>query len=218
MKKLDCMNTITKTGIISVIRADNVNRAVELGKAVAEGGIKAIEVAFTVPKAHHALEKLYGIFEHSDILLGAGTVMDSETARIAILSGAEFIVCPHINIETIKLCNRYQKVIIPGAMTVTEVVNAMEAGGDIIKLFPSSVFGPKGVKAILGPLPYAPLVPTGGVNLENVKEWIRAGAVAVGVGGEITRVARKGNYKKVAETAQAFINKIKEVREEKNCC
>ncbi|GAW91951.1 bifunctional 2-keto-4-hydroxyglutarate aldolase/2-keto-3-deoxy-6-phosphogluconate aldolase [Calderihabitans maritimus] len=213
MEKFRSLNTILETGIISVIRADNVERAVELAKAVAEGGIKAIEVAFTVPQAHQALEKLSNIFAGSGLLLGAGTVLDAETARIAILSGAEFIVCPHTNVEVIKVCNRYQKVVLPGAMTVTEVVNAMEAGGDMIKLFPSSVFGPKVISAIRGPLPHAPLVPTGGITLDNVKEWIKAGAVAVGVGGELTKVGQNGDYKKVTETAWAFVTKIKEARE-----
>ena len=146
------------------------------------------------------------------MILGAGTVMDSETARIAILSGAQYIVSPYFNAETVRLCNRYRVPCMPGAMTIKEVVEAMESGADIVKVFPGEAFGPKILKAIKGPVPQAKMMPTGGVDLSNVGEWIKAGAVAVGAGGSLTKGAKTGDYKAITETAKEFIAKVKEAR------
>jgi 2-dehydro-3-deoxyphosphogluconate aldolase / (4S)-4-hydroxy-2-oxoglutarate aldolase len=144
--------------------------------------------------------------------LGAGTVLDPETARIAILAGAQFIVSPSLNPDTARLCNRYQIPYMPGAGTIREVLEAMECGADIIKVFPGETLGPAFVKAVKAPLPQASLVPTGGVTLENVGEWIRAGSVAVGVGSNLTAGAKTGDFSAITQLAQKFVEKIKEAR------
>lgn len=138
--------------------------------------------------------------------------MDPETARIAILSGAEYIVSPYLNLNTIKLCNRYRLPCMPGVMSITEAVTAMEAGADIIKLFPGEAFGPKMIKAIKGPIPYAKIMPTGGVSVDNVDQWIKNGASAVGVGGALTAGAKTGDYKSITEIGKQFIEKVKAAR------
>jgi 2-dehydro-3-deoxyphosphogluconate aldolase/(4S)-4-hydroxy-2-oxoglutarate aldolase len=138
--------------------------------------------------------------------------MDAETARTAILAGAQYVVSPYLNLDTVKLCNRYRVPCMPGAMTIKEVVEAMEAGADIVKIFPGELFGPQIIKAILGPIPYAKLMPTGGVSLDNVEEWIKAGAVAVGVGSALTKGAKSGDYEAITRTAQEFIAKIRAAR------
>ena len=139
-------------------------------------------------------------------------MLDSETARIAILAGAEYIVSPGFDKETAKLCNRYQIPYMAGCMTLTEIITAMEACVDVIKVFPGSSFGPDFIKAIKGPLPQTVLMPTGGVSLDNVDQWIKNGCVAVGVGGELTGPAKKGDYEKITEIAKEFVEKIKEAR------
>jgi len=152
------------------------------------------------------------VFPKQEILLGAGTVLDAETARMAVLAGARFIVSPGFNPDVVKLCNRYQIVSMQGCMTVTEIITAMEAGADVIKFFPGDAFGPSIIKALKGPLPQAGFIPTGGVSLDNVEQWIANGCVAVGVGGELTRGAKTGDYALVAETARAFIERVQAAR------
>ena len=159
------------------------------------------------------IEALAARYKPSELILGAGTVLDPETARIAILSGATYVVSPSLNPDTVRLCNRYQVPIMPGAMTIREVIEGMEAGADIIKLFPGEAFGPGIIKAIRGPLPQAPLMPTGGVDVGNVGEWIRAGAVAVGAGSSLTGAAKTGDYAAVTRTAREFIDKIQAARQ-----
>jgi len=171
------------------------------------GGIDAIEITFTIPKAHQVIESLCDTFGNR-LVVGAGTVLDSETARIAILAGAKYIVSPSFNLETAKLCNRYQIPYMPGCMTITEIVTALEYGASIIKIFPGSAFGPSYINAVKGPLPQARLMPTGGVDLNNVGEWIKNGCVAVGVGGNLT----KGTPGEMTEVAKAFVEKIKVAR------
>ncbi len=201
------------TGIVAVLRAESSEQALKIAEAVRSGGIDLIEITLTVPGAIEVIKDLKESYPGGQILIGAGTVLDSETARLAILAGAEFIVSPILNFEMIRLCNRYQKICMPGCMSITEMVEAMEAGADVIKLFPGSAFGPSIIKAIKGPLPQAPILPTGGVSLDNVDQWIKNGCIAVGVGGELTRGGKKGNYAPVEETARQFIEKIKEARQ-----
>jgi 2-dehydro-3-deoxyphosphogluconate aldolase/(4S)-4-hydroxy-2-oxoglutarate aldolase len=169
-------------------------------------------MTFTVPGAHRVIEALANAYKPSELILGAGTVLDPETARVAILSGATYVVTPALNVETVRLCNRYQVPVMPGVMTIRDVVEAMEAGADIVKLFPGEAFGPALIKAIKGPLPQTPLMPTGGVDVGNVAEWIKAGAVAVGAGSSLTGGARSGDYDAVTRTAREFIEKIREAR------
>ena len=180
--------------------------------ACIEGGVAAIELTFTVPGAHRVIEELAKRYTPEEIILGAGTVLDSETARVAILSGAQYIVSPYFNADSVKLCNRYRVPCMPGAMTIKEVVEAMEAGADIVKVFPGEAFGPKILKAIKGPIPQAKLMPTGGVDVNNVGEWIKNGAVAVGAGGALTAGAKTGDYAQITKTGREFIQKIKEAR------
>jgi len=168
----------------------------------------------TVPGAIDVIKKLTEIYNNNEILIGAGSVLDAETARCCILAGAEYIVGPALNEEVIRLCNRYQKIVIPGVMSVTEVVKAMEADADVVKIFPAALFGPKIIKAIKDPLPQSPLLPIGGVDVDNVTEWIKAGSFAVGVGSALTAGAKRGDYEKVTETAKEFIERIKAAREE----
>ncbi|AYO29543.1 bifunctional 4-hydroxy-2-oxoglutarate aldolase/2-dehydro-3-deoxy-phosphogluconate aldolase [Biomaibacter acetigenes] len=212
MDKLKVMQRIMDCGIVAVVRADSPDQALKIADAVKAGGVEAIEITMTVPGAIDVIRELKKAYPKGEILIGAGTVLDPETARAAMLAGAEFFVSPYFNPEMVKLCNRYQKVTMPGAMSIKEVVEVMESGADFVKLFPGSAFGPSMVKAIMGPLPYAPIIPTGGVSLENVGEWIKAGCVAVGVGGELTKGAKKGNYEEVQETARKFVEAIKEAR------
>ena len=212
MDKETVITKITETGIVAVVRAESADKAKRITEACIKGGVPAIELTFTVPGAHHVIEELAKSYSPDEIILGAGTVMDSETARIAILSGANYVVSPYFSEALVKTCNRYRTAVMPGAMTLKEVVEAMEAGADIIKLFPGEAFGPKMIKAIKGPIPYVKLMPTGGVDVNNVGEWIKAGAVAVGAGGALTGGAKTGDYESITRIGREFVEKIKEAR------
>lgn len=212
MDKEKILTRISDAGIVAVVRAENAETAMRITDACIEGGVAAIELTFTVPGAHRVIEELAKRYTPDEIILGAGTVLDPETARIAILSGAQYLVSPYFNLDTVKLCNRYRLPCMPGAMTIKEVVEAMEAGADIIKVFPGEAFGPKIIKAIKGPIPHAKMMPTGGVDVGNVGEWIKAGAWAVGAGSSLTAGAKTGEYEKITKTAREFIAKIKEAR------
>jgi 2-dehydro-3-deoxyphosphogluconate aldolase/(4S)-4-hydroxy-2-oxoglutarate aldolase len=170
-----------------------------------------MEITFTVPGATGVIEHLAKKFS-GQILVGAGTVLDPETARIAILAGAQYVISPSLNPDTARLCNRYQIPYMPGAGTLREVVEAMECGADIVKVFPGEILGPAFVKAVRAPLPQASLMPTGGVSLENVADWIRAGAVAVAIGGNLTAGAKTGDFASITQLARAITEKIKEAR------
>ena len=211
--KLEILNRILDCGIIAVIRAPDVERGYNLAEAARKGGITAIEIAMTTPGALEVIRELVARYPGNEVIIGAGTVLDPETARLTILSGADYIISPHFNPEVVRMCHRYRKVCIPGAMSVKEVVEVLESGADAIKIFPASLFGPLIIKAIREPLPQAKLVPTGGVNLDNVAEWFEAGAAAVAVGGELTKEAlAKNDYGLLEQKAKEFILRIKEVR------
>ncbi len=212
MKKYEVLKKIADKGIVAVIRAESPDKAVRITEACLEGGVNSIEITFTVPSAHRLIEEMAKRFQGEDVLLGAGTVLDAETARIAILNGANYIVSPALDLDTVKLCNRYQVPCMPGAMTVREVIMAMEAGADIVKVFPGNAFGPQIIKAIKGPLPQASLMPTGGVDLSNAAEWLKAGSIALGAGGALTAGAKTGDYKKVTRTAKEFVGIINDFR------
>ncbi len=212
MKKEQVISRIRDIGLVAVVRAESEEKAVRITEACLEGGVAAIEITFTVPGAHKVIESLSQRFSQDQIILGAGTVLDPETARIAILSGAQYVVSPSFNPETVKLCNRYRIACMPGAMTIREVIECLEAGADIVKVFPGELFGPQIIKAIKGPVPQAELMPTGGVSVDNAAEWIKAGAVALGAGSSLTAGAKNGDYDKITETAKIFIQKIKEAR------
>jgi 2-dehydro-3-deoxyphosphogluconate aldolase/(4S)-4-hydroxy-2-oxoglutarate aldolase len=212
MEKERVLMRIRATGVVAVVRADSSDQALRTAEACLAGGIDAIEVTFTVPRAHQVIADLSRRFGEAEILLGAGTVLDPETARIAILEGAHYIVSPALNPDTVRLCNRYRVACMPGCMTLREVVEAMEAGADIIKVFPGELASPAFLKAVRGPLPQACLMPTGGVSVDNVAEWIRAGAVAVGAGSSLTAGARTGDYAQVTATARQFVAAVKAAR------
>ncbi len=209
--KSEVLGEIAASGLVAVIRADGPEQAERIAEACIIGGVAALEITFTVPGASRVIEHLARQVS-GQILLGAGTVLDPETARIAILAGAQFVVSPALNRETARLCNRYQVPHMPGAGTIGEVIAAMECGADIVKVFPGEILGPAFVKAVRGPLPQAHLMPTGGVSIENVGEWIRAGAVAVGAGGNLTAGAKTGDFASIAHLARQFVDKIKEAR------
>lgn len=210
MQKIQVLNGLIQSGAIAIIRTDSADRAAELVEAVRLGGITAIEVTMSVPGALGLLADLsrrYG----DQVLLGAGTVLDPETARQAILSGAQYIISPCLNVKTIALCQRYQIAVLPGCQTVTEAMTALEAGADMVKLFPAEVLGPKYLKAVRAALPQIPFVPTGGIGPVNAGEWIQAGAVAVGVGGELTR---GGTLESVTETSRRMVAAVRAARGE----
>ncbi len=215
MKRIKLIQELTASGVVAVIRAASADDAVKMIEAVKEGGVRAIEITMTVPGAVELIKNLSTTYKGTDVIIGAGTVLDPETARACILAGAEYIVSPGFDKETVELCNLYRVPVMPGVMTVTEVMEALKSGVEIVKVFPGSAFGPGIIKAFKGPLPQGNYMPTGGVSLDNVKEWIKAGAVAVGVGGDLTGDAKTGRYDLVTEKAKAFIKAVKEAREEK---
>lgn len=211
-KKLNHLLRIIDSGIIAVVRAESPDQALKIARACRAGGIQAIEITMTVPGALAVIEELGRAYPNGEILFGAGTVLDPETARDCITAGADFIVCPNLNPDTIRLTNRYGKIIMPGTYSITEITQALELGSDIIKFFPGSLGGAAAIRAIKGPLPHVPLCPTGGVSLNNVGDWIEAGAVAIGVGGQLTKGAKTGDYDGITARAKEFISRIKEAR------
>ncbi len=213
MDKQTVIKKIKDVGIVAVVRATTADEAKKITEACMKGGVPAIELTFTVPGAHKVIDELASYYKNDDIILGAGTVLDPETARIAILSGAQYVVSPYFDEATIKLCNRYAVPCMPGCMTIHDVVKSLELGCDIIKLFPGDAFGPGMVKAIKGPIPQANIMPTGGVDVNNVAEWIKAGVVAVGAGSSLTKGAKTGDFDAITETAKQFVYNIKEARE-----
>lgn len=212
LPKWKLLDKITASGLVGIVRTESPEKARRIAQACIDGGVTAIEITFTVPGALQVISELAQTYSDGRIVVGAGTVLDAETARAAILAGAAYIVTPALNEETVKLCHRYQVPVMAGAMTVKEIIAAMEAGSDVVKVFPGETLGPGFVRAVRGPLPQAPLMPTGGVSLDNVSEWIKAGCVAVGVGGNLTGKADAGDYTAVTETARQFIAKIQAAR------
>src|SRR5580692_6134289 len=209
--KLEVLGKMIASGLVAVIRAESHDQAERVADACIQGGVGAVEITYTVPQATSVIEHLAKKFS-GDILLGAGTVLDPETARIAILAGAQFIVSPSLNPDTARLANRYQIPYMPGAGTIRDVVEAMECGADIIKVFPGETLGPEFIKAVRAPLPQASLMPTGGVSIENAATWIKAGAVALGVGGHLIAGAKTHDFESITELARRFIHTIREAR------
>ncbi len=212
MNKQEVLRRIEACGVVAVVRAENADQARKIADACIEAGIAAIEITFTVPGAADVIAQLSKTYAKGEVIIGAGTVLDPETARAAILAGAQYVVSPCLNEEVVKLCLRYQVACMPGAMTIREVVACMEAGADIVKVFPGELFGPKFIKAVKGPIPQARMMPTGGVSLDNVADWIKAGCVAIGVGGSLTAGAKTGDYASIATIGAQFVAKVKEAR------
>jgi 2-dehydro-3-deoxyphosphogluconate aldolase/(4S)-4-hydroxy-2-oxoglutarate aldolase len=211
MSGLNSLQRVLDHKIVAVIRAENGDLLVDVAESLLAGGVEVMEVTFTVPRATRVLEKVADRIG-SRILLGAGTVLDTETCRTAILAGAEFIVSPAVNVDVIELCKRYSKPVMPGALTPTEVITAWQAGADIVKIFPSEITGPKYLKALHGPLPHIRLMPTGGVNLETAAEFLRCGACALGIGNSLVdpKVVASGDLKKIETLARQYVQIVKD--------
>jgi 2-dehydro-3-deoxyphosphogluconate aldolase/(4S)-4-hydroxy-2-oxoglutarate aldolase len=211
-------NRISDTGLIPVIRAESSDIAMRAIDAIREGGISVLEITMTVPGAIRIIEEVARRFG-ADAIVGAGTVLDSETARACMLAGAQFIVSPALDLEMISCCRRYSIPVMPGAMTPTEVVTAWKAGADFVKVFPANaVGGPSYIKALKAPLPQIQLVPTGGVSLKTAADFIKAGAAALGVGTDLvdTSAIRAGDAKLITGRARQFIEIVNSARQEMN--
>ena len=214
MKKSDVVQTIRNVGIIPVVRAQSADEAMMAIDAIREGGIPLLEITMTVPGAVGVIEKVsqrYG----AEALVGAGTVLDGETARACIQAGAQFIVSPALNPETIEACKRHDVAVLPGALTPTEVVQAWTAGADFVKVFPAgAVGGASYLRALKAPLPHIELVPTGGVSLKTAADFIKAGASALGVGADLVdlKALREGQQKIITERAREFVKIVREAR------
>ena len=205
---------ITGVGIVPVVRTTSAESAIRAVEAIYKGGVRAAEITMTVPGAVRALEKVADQFGDK-IMLGAGTVLDPETARICMLAGAQFFVTPALRLSTIEMAKRYSKVICPGALTPTEVLTAWEAGADVVKVFPcGNVGGAKYIKALKGPFPQIEMIPTGGVNLETAGEFLKAGACALGVGGELVdaKSIKEGHFEVITERARRYLAIVAEAR------
>lgn len=206
MKKMERLTRIEHAGVVAVVREDSQKRAIEAAHAVIKGGIKGIEVTFSVPQADQVIAQLKEEYQNdSSVVIGVGTVLDAVTARLAILAGAEFIVSPCFDQATAEMCNFYQVPYMPGCMTITEMQQAMKSGADIVKLFPANNFTPQMIKAAKAPLPHVNIMPNGGVNLENIAAWKQAGAIVVGVGGNLFKGVKDENYELVSQTAKQYI-------------
>jgi 2-dehydro-3-deoxyphosphogluconate aldolase/(4S)-4-hydroxy-2-oxoglutarate aldolase len=216
MGKEDDLGRVLDTGIVAIIRAASGDLVVDVAEALVAGGIDVMEVTFTVPAATRVLERVADRLGDR-ILLGAGTVLDAPTARAAMLAGAEFIVAPTTDLEVIQLCQRYAKLVMPGALTPTEVLAAWQAGADIVKVFPSDVTGPKYLKALHAPLPQVRLMPTGGVNLDTAADFLRAGACALGIGGSLveSRAVERGDLGRIESLARQFAQIVADTRKDK---
>ena len=213
MQKYDYLNRLINTGCVAVVRGDDADEAVKTVDAVIAGGVTGIELTFTVPHADKALDELsekYG--DREDVLIGAGTVLDPATARLAIIAGAKFIVSPSFNADVAKICNLYSIPYTPGCFTPTEIQTALEAGVDLVKVFPGSVAGPAMVKALHGPFPQLAIMPTGGVSLDNLETWFDAGVTLVGAGSNLTGAAKTGDYAGVTATAKKYRAKLDAIR------
>ena len=214
MTSQQILSFIKDIGIVPVVRTSSAEAAIRSIEAIYRGGVRAAEITMTVPGAIRALEKLADQFGDK-IMLGAGTVLDPETARACMLAGAQFFVTPSLKIATIEMAKRYSKVICPGALTPTEVLTAWEAGADVVKIFPAgNVGGPKYIKALKGPFPQIEMIPTGGVNLETAGEFLKAGACAVAVGGELVdaKTIQEGRFEVFEERARQYLDAIAKAR------
>jgi 2-dehydro-3-deoxyphosphogluconate aldolase / (4S)-4-hydroxy-2-oxoglutarate aldolase len=216
MAAADNLTRVLNSGIVAVIRASSGEVLGDVAEALLAGGVDCMEITFTVPKAHRVLETVADRLGDK-VLLGAGTVLDPETARTAILAGARFIVSPTVNLRTIELCKRYTVLVMPGAFTPTEILTAWEAGADIVKVFPSEVTGPAYLKAVRAPLPQVRLMPTGGVNLQTAAEYLRAGACALGIGGSLVAAdaVKNRDWAGIESLARQYVAIVRQTWESK---
>ena len=214
MEKREILNRMISEGLIPVIRVTSASEAIDVANAIKEGGVSLIEITMSVQGAIDVIKELTQEYK-DEIIMGAGTVLDAETGRAALLAGAQFIVSPTLNLDLIQLAHRYSAVVVPGAMTPTEILTAWNAGADMVKVFPAAQLGGPGyIKALRGPLPQILLAPTGGVNLENAGAFIRAGAAALGVGGDLVdkTALKEKRFSVITDNARAYLKTIREAR------
>lgn len=213
MEKSEVLKACREIGLVPVLRAESEDQALKLASAIAAGGVTVLEVTMTVPGAIRVMRRLAE--ERPDILIGAGTVLDPETARMCILEGAQFVVSPALNVKTIEMCHRYGVAVLPGALTPTEIVTAWEAGADVVKVFPASALGgAKYLKSVKAPLPQVEMIPTGGVSLSTAAEFLQAGAFALGVGADLVdpKAIAQGHPEAITENARKYLAIVREFR------
>lgn len=212
--KATTLAALKETGVVAVIRADKAGDLMDVGRALREGGVKFIEITMTVPGAFGVIEKAVSALKQEEVCIGAGTVLDAETARLAILAGAAYVVSPVFRPEVISVCKRYSVAVMPGAMTPTEILNAWEAGADVVKVFPAGVGGPQFFRDLKGPLPHIDIMPTGMVNRETAPLFIKAGACAVGAGSELVGKAliAARDFATITKNARDFVTLVREAR------
>jgi 2-dehydro-3-deoxyphosphogluconate aldolase/(4S)-4-hydroxy-2-oxoglutarate aldolase len=215
MSKEDQLRQVLDCGIVAVVRSPDSQQLVEVACALADGGVSVVEITMSVPEALDVLRQVRRVLGHR-LLLGAGTVLDAETARAVLLAGAEYIVAPTLNLDVIRLCQRYERLVMPGAFTPTEILTAWEAGADIVKVFPADVVGHAFFKALRGPLPQIRLMPTGGVDLNTAAGFLKAGACCLGVGGQLVepRAVAERNFDRIRDLARQYVALVKRVRAE----
>ena len=215
MKKEVVLQRMKEDCLIAVIRAKNKEQGEKLVDSIIKGGINFIEITMTMDEGNPVEFIAFLAQKYKDnpkIVIGAGTVLDPETARLVILAGANYVVSPTFNPETIKLCNRYRVLVLPGVMSPTEAIMALEAGCDVIKLFPGNILGPAAISTYKGPLPQGEFMPSGGVDVDNVDKWLKAGAYAVGTGSSLTKGAKTGDFEAVEAKAREFVEAVKKAR------
>ena len=213
MSKESDLRRVLECGVVAVVRSPDGSQLVEVARALADGGIDVVEITMTVPDALDVLRQVRRALGDR-LLLGAGTVLDPETARAALLAGAEYLVAPTVNLDVIRLCQRYDKLVMPGAFTPTEILTAWEAGADIVKVFPADVLGPAFFKALRGPLPQVRLMPTGGVDLNTAADFLRAGACCLGVGGQLVdpKAVAARDFDVIRDLARRYAAVVSEFR------
>lgn len=213
MSKESQLRQVLECGIVAVVRSPDSQQLVDVARALADGGVSVVEITLSVPNALEVLRQVRQALGER-VLLGAGTVLDAETARAVLLAGAEYIVAPTLNLEVIRLCQRYDKLVMPGAFSPTEVLTAWEAGADIVKVFPADVVGPAYFKALRGPLPQIRLMPTGGVDLTTAAAFLKAGACCLGVGGQLVepKAVAERNFDRIRDLARQYVAIVKHVR------
>lgn len=214
MSKEDQLRQVLDSGIVAVVRSQDSQQLVEVVRTLADGGVNVVEITMSVPGALDVVKAVRSALGNR-VLLGAGTILDPETCRMALLAGAEYIVAPTVNFEVIRLCQRYDKLVMPGAFTPTEILAAWEAGADIVKVFPADVVGPAFFKAIKGPLPQIRVMPTGGVDLTTAASFLQAGACCLGIGSQLVepKAVAERNFTRIRELAERYVAIVKETRQ-----
>ena len=213
MSKESQLRQVLECGIVAVVRSPDSRQLVEVARALADGGVSVVEITMSVPGALDVVAQVRKALGDR-LLLGAGTILDAETARAALLAGAEYLVAPTLNLDVIRLCRRYDRLVMPGAFTPTEILTAWEAGADIVKVFPADVVGPAFFKALRGPLPQVRLMPTGGVDLTTAAAFLRAGACCLGVGGQLVepRAVAEANFDRIRDLARQYVAVVKQAQ------